>query len=513
MQKRLTCQRCIGEICDLNENFDEFCERVHEDERCVTVFNSNNHVIERGCLSTVQNQQVCGQNDPNCLKCSFINCNTEKSKTEAYHCVSCNSMIDPMCGSTSIFAATKACTTNQCYSRLLPSANEWQHIEKGCAVDLAASITTSTKCTGERCNNILYPTNRFSCYSCRGAECLEANIQTKVCRLYNQNMQGCVTLFGYDGNVNYRDCYSDSEIGTREICDDTSQLTCTKCTTTHCNQDKVRRGSMCLKCQGTECFNPTIPADVVDCTSICYVGMYVRGETVRDCANAIPNSNNCGTTDDGINTCITCTGDLCNAIAFPLTNRLMCQTCSGDNCEGESEYCERINISERCITVFSTSDDKVIERGCSSRIQNNNICQQTIGNCITCGNDGCNNATSKLSKQCLNCDSSTDANCVINPTAVSSKTCKTGCYTRLNGENLVRGCLEDLGSIQCNVMNNCKTCDKWFDKCNTDDYPTNRKSCRTCQGVINCQNAWNQACIRHKENDECVSIFDGCKYL
>lgn len=513
MQKRLTCQTCIGELCDLNEDFESYCERVHDSERCVTVFNNLDHVIERGCLSTVQNQLMCSENDPNCLKCSFRNCNNEISKTEAYHCVSCSSMNNPMCSSNSTSPATKGCTTNQCYSRLLSSDNEWQHVEKGCVAELATSITTATKCTGENCNNIVYPTDRFSCYSCRGAECLQVNIQIKVCRLYNQKMQGCVTLFGDDGNVNYRDCYSDSVTGTRELCDDSSQLTCTKCTTNRCNQEKVRRGTKCLKCQGTECFNPTIPADVVDCTSTCYIGTNVRGETVRDCTSAISNSNTCGSTDDGINTCITCSDDFCNAITFPLKNRLMCQTCSGDNCDGESEYCDVINTSERCITVFATSMDMVIERGCSSRIQNNNICQQTIGNCITCGTDECNNATSKLNKQCLSCDSSIDANCVIKPLAVSSKTCKTGCYTRLNGEKLVRGCLEDLGTMQCNTINNCKACDKWFDKCNTDDYPTNRKFCRTCQGITNCQNASNQACINHRENDECVSFFSGCKLI
>ena len=512
MHKRLTCQRCIGDICDLNENFDEYCERVHNEERCVTVFNNNDHVIERGCLSTVQNQLICSQNNTDCLKCSFGNCNTEKSKTEAYHCVSCKSMDDPMCVLNSNLTATKGCTTNQCYSRLLSPVNNWQHIEKGCVVDLPASVTTSTKCTGERCNNIVYPANRLSCHVCRGAECLQTNVPTKVCRLYNVNKQGCVTLFGDDGNVNYRDCYSDSVNKTRQVCDDTSELTCTKCTTALCNQNKVRRGSKCVKCQGTECFNPSIPADVVDCLSLCYIGINVNGETVRDCASAISNSINCGTADDGINTCITCTGDLCNAIQFPQTNRLMCQTCSGDNCNGELEYCERINNTERCITVFSTSKDMVIERGCSSIIQNNKICQQTIGNCITCASDGCNNGTSKLIKQCFNCDSSTDANCVLNPIAVSSKECKTDCFTRLEGENLVRGCLEDLESMQCNETNKCKTCpDKWFDKCNADDYPKNRKSCKTCQGITNCQNPLNQVCINHRENDECVSIFDECK--
>lgn len=76
-----------------------------------------------------------------------------------------------------------------------------------------------------------------------------------------------------ENEIIYRDCYVDAINGTRDVCDDSSDLSCSKCSGKLCNSDKQRRGTKCFKCNGIDCFNAEYPANVVDCLSNCYVGV------------------------------------------------------------------------------------------------------------------------------------------------------------------------------------------------------------------------------------------------
>lgn len=509
LKDRLICKHCLGEFCEYGDVSDEYCEKLHQDERCVSVFGSSGKIIERGCSSTVQNAEKCSVNDSNCVKCNFNECNVHETSSENNFCVSCSSINDPGCVDNSSNPSIKICPTNQCYSKLLPSLNGSQHIEKGCAADIT---TESTVCTGDRCNNILYPADRFSCMDCRGEACKNSVIPSKVCLLYNSQQQACVTLYDNRNEVNYRGCYADAALGTKEVCDDPTQLLCTKCRSKNCNQDSLRRGNRCMKCQGLECFKTVTLADVVDCTTNCYVGVNSQGETVRDCSSSIANTTSCRENDDGVNRCHICSDDLCNSISFPITNRLECHSCLGDGClpsDDNLEYCARYHRIERCVTVFSNND--VIERGCSSSLQNKLYCNQNYQSCVECPSTGCNNITTITTRSCAVCDSSLDRNCILNPVNVTVKECEKGCYTRLVSGGLLRGCMEDLGNFQCIEANQCQFCND-VDKCNVHNYPANRQSCETCDGINNCSNVVNRLCFNHKPNDQCVTIFDGCKF-
>ena len=519
IRNRLICKECLGESCDDNVLEDKYCERINSNERCVTVFNNADKILERGCSSTVQNTAVCSASNANCVKCAFNRCNVQNSKIELNHCVSCDSRDDPNCVQYSSGASTKTCASNRCYSRLLPisSGSLWQYVQKGCATDLGSSVNCTgascATCTGDRCNNILYPVERISCHTCRNDECKNEVIPSNICRLHNSVSQACITLFNTKGEVSYRGCYSDAAAGTREVCDDRSQLLCTKCSGNSCNTANKWRGQRCFKCQGLDCFNANFPGDVVDCLSSCYVGINQQGETVRGCSSSFTNTNTCGADDDGINRCTVCNDDLCNGIHFPMTNRLQCQLCSGDDCEVSGEvinHCERYHGQERCVTVFS-QDDRVIERGCSSSLRNQLYCNQNYENCLQCPSDACNSVTSKTSHLCVDCSSASDPNCVLNPAVVvSAKYCKKGCYSRLVGQTLHRGCYDDLATnFACVAENNCKFCND-IDKCNVEVYPSDRRSCKTCVGA-GCNNASSQMCINYKSGDSCVTIFNQCE--
>lgn len=521
LKNRLTCYECLGEGCEADVSDEKFCERLHADEACVSVFDNSDKVLERGCLSTVQHSAICSSTNHNCLKCSFSECNTHKSKQEVYHCVSCNSKDDPSCATATMSPGTKTCKSNQCYSNLFSDSNNlWQHVEKGCVSDLLnpSSCTGSScaACVGDLCNNVLYPTDRMTCLSCTNDGCKQPTVPSTYCALYNRTRQACVTLYNSNSEVNFRGCYADAPNGTQDVCDDTSQLLCTKCQSKNCNQDTTRRGKKCYKCQGLECFMPTPAADVVDCLSNCYVGVNERGETVRDCSNAITNTTMCGPDDNGINRCSVCTDDLCNAIQFPLFNRLQCHVCNEEDCKASDdnlEFCKKYHAQERCITVFSKGG-KVEERGCSSSLQNQRYCVQNYGDCLQCPSTGCNINDSKLNRLCVVCNSTADPNCVINPTAIlTTKVCSEGCYTRLVKGALMRGCVEDLDiGFECGDQNKCKHCND-IDKCNVDSYPPNRKSCLSCLNTAECENPNSEPCINYNENEKCATIFNGCKLV
>jgi hypothetical protein len=515
MKNRLNCLSCVGDLCEEKSMDDKYCERIHSNEKCVTLFNNANKVIERGCISSLRNAKACDGNNANCLQCAFNRCNIQESRQDVYHCVSCNSKDNPNCVHNSTDPEVAACPTNLCYSRLISNTNSnWYHVEKGCAASLehAGSCTGSscTVCEGDRCNNIIYPVDRMSCLTCRNEQCNRPTIPRNYCQLYNRQMQGCITLYDTNDKVNYRGCFSDAAMGTQDVCNDQKQLLCTKCGTRNCNTDIKRRGKKCFKCAGLRCFTPSYPSDVVDCLSNCYVGVNEKGESVRDCASEISSVSGCGAANS---TCKVCNEDLCNSMQFPIQKRIKCHTCSNpDFCqanESNLDYCEKYGESEKCITVFS-NDDRVIERACSSNLLNKLYCSQNYKNCFDCRGNGCNNINTKAAKQCVVCSSLSDPNCVVNPTTLSTKTCIGGCFTRLDNSTLIRGCASDL-TVSCTKENQCLHCND-VNKCNTQNYPEDRKKCLTCNASGNCMNPTSQLCIKHRKNDSCVTLYSGCKF-
>lgn len=517
---RLKCFKCMAENCNGNiEDKSDFCEVNSLSETCVTIFSANGLVEERGCSSSIENKDKCGGNPNQCTVCSQNNCNIHNSLLENFLCVSCNSLSDSTCVLQSNTPTLKACETEKCYSRLVTMENsEQQYVEKGCTIDFPQNFTCNgaqcTSCTEELCNNILYPADRLSCNYCGGnIDCKDSSQQTKICNLYNSQTQACITTFNEKNEVNYRDCYADANIFIQNICDDLSQIICSKCKGQMCNTDITPRGIKCIQCEGLTCFDQfNYPADVIDCTTSCYIGLNEEGKTKRGCFENFNNSTNCD--QNGNNDCLLCNNDLCNSIQYPVQNRLSCYNCINDVDNNEclpkdEKMCEIYGENEKCVTVFNTKND-VIERGCAQTILNKVYCNENYKNCLECSTLNCNSVLSKTNL-CVFCNSLEDPNCVINPSILTStKSCKLGCYTRMVGENLFRGCLEDLGNIECIEKNQCSACEG-FDKCNINEYPEDRLQCLSCQNASNCLNASSKACIKYEKNDRCVTVFEKCK--
>lgn len=487
----------------------KYCASYSKDESCASIFSTAQDLVEaRGCFAslTTEQKQFCNSNTANCFKCSYDKCNKDDSKLKTDFCIECDSSTNSDCVKENPIYEAR-CSTNQCYSRLLDAEKDilGRSIAKGCGADLTTCASPDcVTCTGKNCNKRIFPENRISCKSCEGEGCENGGGVDKICNHYI-NDESCLTIFSDLHEVSLRDCYADAAKGTRQICDDESEIQCTKCKGNLCNTDTQRRGRKCFKCEGLECAGDM--SNAVDCLSECYVGVNANGEAKRDCASAIINSTStCGKSDL---TCSICNEDYCNAITFPTQGRLSCIKCLGDDCVNlntKSEYCERWSSTEKCVSRFD--QNLIAERGCSSTIQNPATC--TNQNCLSCSFNNCNVANS-LSEtfNCVSCKSGDNVNCVSNPNATAVIGCTNDqCYSRLLpsngvGEHIERGC--SVGA-QCTSVS-CSLCNG--ERCNSNVYPTDRHSCYHCSGGDHCAMGplKEKLCTLYSQNKNCVTLY------
>ena len=159
---------------------------------------------------------------------------------------------------------------------------------------------------------------------------------------------------------------------------------------------------------------------------------------MRGCANDFV-INNCAIDNTEIKDCFICDGDHCNAIIYPLKERLQCHTCSSDNCDitaDNVEYCSTFSSNERCATIFANSENRVTARGCLSTLssQDTAICDQNNNNCLKCAYNNCNKDTSNLKTDfCIECSSKDDPNCLKANLNLEQRCSSNQCYTRLLG--------------------------------------------------------------------------------
>lgn len=460
----------------------------------------------------------CESNSTNCLKCAYDGCNKDDSKLKTEFCIGCSSESDPNClKANSIFE--KRCSSNQCFARLVEAEDKYfgRLMERGCLADLLNGTTCigpdCISCQGRTCNNQLFPQNRISCKSCQLESCNGGAVD-KICNQYVSE-EACLTFFGEESEVIYRECYADAPTGTREVCDDKDDLQCTKCSGSLCNTDTIRRGNRCFKCDGVSCMNPGIEFQV-DCMSQCYVGMNSAGEPVRGCSAEFANSTACGLTDL---TCLRCNDDYCNGITYPTEGRLTCNKCLNDDCTTFnviSEYCERLSANESCATIFDDSGS-VLERGCLTTLQYSTKCGVDDPNCLRCGYDECNVEDSVSQKfHCISCHSEDDPNCVSNPNKTATAGCTTNqCFSKLATSSLLgwhieRGCTADLQ--QCSGSS-CLTCTG--ERCNSQTYPSDRHTCYQCTGDQCAMGQLHEKkCTIYNQADKnCISVFGTGKNL
>ena len=255
----------------------------------------------------------------------------------------------------------------------------------------------------------------------------------------------------------------------------------------------------------------------------CVSSLDENGNTVRGCSSQISCSSS------NTRTCQECDGNSCNVVnlkrksdgkpgqwqSLPLT----CMACNNlEDCTTGSNQ-QVCSESEYCMTVFD-NDGKVVRRGCSNAVEEDkgSYCDSNSSNCFNCNSNGCNRATSLSSYvDCIYCDSATNPDCALNPSAVGgSRKCNGGCMTALysagnsSSFELVRTCLDDKDEGDQTVCltgnsSECKACTS--SNCNIQKLPESRLSCYHCHGE-SCEDPEANECLKYNSNDKCYILFN-----
>ncbi|XP_055920202.1 uncharacterized protein LOC129951877 [Eupeodes corollae] len=456
-EKRLSCSRCIGDCEDPKE---AFCPAYRENDQCYILFDNTNDVIQMGCKSDFDNSTL-NLLRKKMLFCDGDNCNTFDILPTPHKCLQCNSTEDPLCATSP---------------------------------DMLTNINS--------CNSLPYT----SCY----------------------------TMIHNDGST-ARGCIADLEMNTIDKClANGKDIKCNACDVETCNnQIYPEDRQICFRCSSENDENcQSNPIDFSACPiyqEIDHCGVAITGETtIRGCSLEL----NCNGEDR--ETCRLCTENNCNTVDL-LSNYigkpgmwqdlpLNCYTCEGSACQnsnGIPKMCENNNL-QKCETVFD-STEVVLRRGCSDDVAktHGDYCDTNSGYCQQCKSSGCNNVT-RLSDyvNCAFCDSSTNPNCVLNPTIEGIKTrkcnqqCMAALFPRSSEEDpsyeLTRTCLDDkdLDDRQTCLDGNdpfCKTCSG--SNCNDFEFPLERHECLSCRGE-ECEDAQKKTCVTYHPNDQCYILFD-----
>ncbi|CAD7013300.1 unnamed protein product [Ceratitis capitata] len=458
--KRLSCNVCQDDECQ--DPQPATCINYREDDKCYIQFDEGRNIIGMGCRSEFSNADADYLLQKKRLfYCDGDNCNTFDALPVAQYCRICSSRTDVQCATNPDFvSASTTCSYlpyTECYTRILESGVT----ERGCLSSLYDDDFTSclngtaahcTACTGNYCNNQVYPTERLSCHVCDSTTdqtCTNSPNSVSICPIYAEG-DTCVTA--YENDVTYRGC--SSSIG----CDPTDTRKCVQCVGEACNTVNLAR-------RQDDNFGKwqDLPLTCLTCVN----------ETT--CANlSSAESHTCENNNE--QDCVTVFQD----------GKVVQRGCSDEVEQTYGDYCD-IN-SDDCLN-------------CKSNNCNNGTLQTQYQDCIYC--DTHKNLSCLWSPQS---DTHSTRKC--------QGACMTALYPSDSGTEptfeLIRTCLDDKEAADRTRCTNgrdaqCQSC--VGANCNTAVLPAARLSCYQCEGD-DCDEPELKYCPLYKSGDQCFTWYD-----
>ncbi|TMW44282.1 hypothetical protein DOY81_010639 [Sarcophaga bullata] len=160
-----------------------------------------------------------------------------------------------------------------------------------------------------------------------------------------------------------------------------------------------------------------------------------------------------------------------------VTAERICHACHGINCLRTSYNVTQncVDDFDICVTVFE--GQTVVYQGCLEQLSEElrNKCNtglqvidkqnsSKLPECFKCNGNLCNNLASETFN-CIQCDSSSDINCDSKPESLVASRCLLSrtpneyCFTKREGERIVRGCLQTLEQqTACLSSEDCMIC-------------------------------------------------------
>ncbi|XP_036330873.1 uncharacterized protein LOC118742712 [Rhagoletis pomonella] len=506
---------------------------------------ANNGTTERGCLFELEGDDfyncVTGE-DALCNLCEDSGCNVEIIPANRTQCQRCDSLTDSNCSRAPsalaicpIYVANDACV----------SVYESGVTRRGCSSEFSCDATARNcqVCSGTGCNQAnvqrrseelygIFQDLPLNCNSCSGEDCLVYSQRLRKCE--GDIYQDCVTVFNESSVVVARGCETAVAADYESHCAANPEL-CFNCKSNGCNNiTEVKATQQCLYCDeatNADCLaNASAITTTRACVEGCVTALYERKsnpqvfDLARTCFEDLEFDDRA--TCNEANNCVRCTeGDRCNTAAVPADGRLSCLHCDGNDCdEPVSITCSGYSARDQCYIYFDPETHSAVRMGCRSSVSADAIYNDII-HYFLCDGDDCNTYSNLPDANiCYVCDSSVDANCAINPTAITAQTrCQinphTDCFTRINEDgHTIRGCVSTLNNTQFLSCNEgtpgefCRICSA--SDCNSNVFPSSRQRCHRCNSTADSTCASEpqaqSVCPIFDEDDYCVSkLVDG----
>ncbi|XP_058839798.1 prion-like-(Q/N-rich) domain-bearing protein 25, partial [Topomyia yanbarensis] len=254
-----------------------------------------------------------------------------------------------------------------------------------------------------------------------------------------------------------RGCSSYLEEIDKNRCANATDNTCLTCNTTGCNNGPW------LKCHICDPSHPNCTAEQLngvklcstfDSNDKCYTKL-VGDNVTRGCKSDLDHQTEC--TD-----CEFCDGNGCNKLSLEeLKNFTVCHQCTSSNKNCADTAVNATRCPSRKDTCFSRVIGETLQRGCLSTLTSDeqSVCNNTVDNsCVTCNSgSGCNNDEWL---KCHTCDPNSKTCSAVQPNTAKfcAKFSSNGtCYSKLDGNNVTRGCSTDLDTqTECVGCETCK---------------------------------------------------------
>ncbi|XP_037949168.1 uncharacterized protein LOC119680432 [Teleopsis dalmanni] len=521
----ISCLTCKG-IEDCSGNISsETCE---DNQNCMTVFNSEDKVIQRGCSAVVEedNQAICDADITNCPRCNSNNCNLADSLSEYVTCLSCDTDVNGVCvQSVDDITKTRKCH-KACMTALYPreqDENPAYGLARSCYDDLEIEdrnyCETGEKenckiCNGEKCNTAVVPETRLSCNTCEG-DCQVP--KSMLCAQYRENDK-CYIRFDEQHSIEAMGCRS--EFSNIEADYLLKQKRLFLCGENDCNTFSILPAaqpcSLCNSRTDINCVYEPENAITTTCNVQPYTECYSRaladGTTERGCLSSLYDDEFLGCLNGTAQNCEVCSGSSCNNKQYP-TDRLKCHICdsSSDNdCENipnSLTSCPKYDAADSCVTAYRND---ITYRSCASSLycdgSNNRLC-------VKCTGAGCNTVNlakrqddnfgkwQDLPLRCLTCAGNECKNEDLE-SSVCEDNNEQDCITVFdtNGEVVRRGCSDDVAvdfGAYCDQNDeNCYNCKS--NECNNATETTQFIDCVYCNSYKSLDCIRNPVSTNHK---------------
>ncbi|XP_049306648.1 uncharacterized protein LOC105222439 [Bactrocera dorsalis] len=513
---------------------------------------ANGGTTERGCLIELEGDDFydcLSEEGENCKVCTGSGCNTEIVPANRQQCQRCDSDTDSTC--SSLPSALSTCPTYDVNDTCV-SVYESGVTRRGCASEFTCDATARNceVCSANGCNTAnvkkraeelygIFQDLPLNCYTCVDEDCETSKGLLRKC--LGDLYQDCLTVFDAAGKVLQRGCEASISAEHQSHCATNPSL-CFNCKSNGCNnQTEVKTKEQCLYCDSAvnaDCAtNIEAITSTRECVDGCVTALYEREskpnvyDLARTCFEDVEFDDR--ETCTAANNCVQCTGEKCNTALVPAEGRLSCLHCNGDDCDSPvASVCSTYSASDQCYIFFDNVTYSAVRMGCKSSLPAGAI-YEDIMHYFLCDGDDCNDYDNLPEAHiCYVCDSATDVNCAISPSAITNQVrCQihphTDCFTRISDDGrTVRGCISTLNStefLSCHEGTPgeyCRICAQ--SNCNVNIYPSNRQRCYRCNSLDdpecanNPDNSTYSACPLYDSNDVCVSkliggiVYRGC---